>query len=66
MERKVSVIKSSDNISPYIVEYVVDTEADITLLPVDGKQAWPGSTCLVTENSSVYILNNKNEWVKLG
>lgn len=66
MEKKVSVIKSSDNISPYIVEYLVDTEADIDQLPTDGRQAWPGSTCLVAENSSVYILNNKNEWVKLG
>ena len=66
MAKKVSILKQSDNISPYIVEYVVDTEADIALLPTDGRQAWPGSTCIVIENSTVYMLNNQNIWVKLG
>lgn len=66
MARKISILKQSDNVSPYIVEYVVDTEADVALLPTDGRSAWPGSTAIVTENASVYILNNQNIWVKLG
>ena len=54
--RTYTVIKQSDNISPYIVEYIVDTEADIASLPTDGKQAWPGSSCLVANTSIVYVL----------
>lgn len=60
-----SILKQSDNISPYIIEYVADTEADIASLPTDGR-AKPGSVCIVTENSTVYMLNNQNAWVKLG
>jgi len=61
----ISILKQSDNISPYIIEYVADTEADINLLPTDGKAAKPGSVCIVTGNSTVYMLNNLNTWVKL-
>ena len=63
--RTYTVIKQSDNISPYIVEYIVDTEADIASLPTDGKQAWPRSSCLVANTTKVYVLNNSNQWVKL-
>lgn len=59
-----SIIKQSDNISPYVIEYVADTEADVKNLPTKG--ANPGSTCIVADTASVYILNNAREWVKLG
>ena len=59
-----SIIKQSDNISPYVIEFVADTEADVEQLPTIS--AFPGSTCIVTENASVYILNNEKNWVKLG
>ena len=63
--RTYTVIKQSDNISPYIVEYIVDTEADIASLPTDGKQAWPGSSCLVANTSNVYVLHNSTQWLQL-
>jgi hypothetical protein len=59
-----SIIKQNDNVSPYIIEYIADTPEDIKKLPTT--IANPGSTCLVASDSSVYILNNKREWVKLG
>jgi len=59
-----SITKQSDNISPYIVEYVADTEADVAQLPTTS--AYPGSTCLVIETATVWILNNNRKWVKLG
>lgn len=58
-----SVIKQNDNISAYVTEFIVDTEADIATLPT--KDVFPGSTCIVAETSNVYILNSKKEWVKL-
>ena len=57
-----SIYKQNDNISAYVTEFVADTEADIQNLP---DSAYPGSTCLVTENSSVYIKNASNQWVKI-
>ena len=37
-------------------------ETDIKDLPVDVQ---PGSTCIVVNPTSVYMLNTKQEWVKL-
>lgn len=42
--------------------YVADDETDIKDLPVDVQ---PGSTCIVVNPTSVYMLNTKQEWVKL-
>lgn len=57
------VYKQNDNISAYVTEYVADTEADIADLPTT---VYPGSTCIVTETSSVYMLSANHQWVKLG
>lgn len=45
--------------APYVVEYVADKESDIKNLPT---HVAPGSTCIVVESSSVYMLNNNKEW----
>lgn len=57
-----SVIKQNDNISAYVTEYVADTDADISSLPTT---VYPGSVCIITSTSNVYMLNNNKEWVLL-
>ncbi len=59
----ISIIRSNDNTAPYVTEFVVDKESDVTDISV--KSCAPGSTCIVTENGSVYILSPKRIWVKL-
>lgn len=54
--------KQNDDISAYVCEFVADSAEDIKNLP---KTAYPGSTCLVTSTSDVYILNAQKQWVKL-
>lgn len=55
----------------YYHEYVCDTVADINTLPtgVDMGQSKikprPGSTAVVTADSSVYVLANNRQWVLL-
>lgn len=56
-----ATVKSQKKITPYVVELVADTEADIKSLPTHYA---PGSKCRVIENSSVYILNTQSEWKK--
>ena len=46
-------------VQPSVVEIVADTVADVENLP---KYVGVGSTCIVIENSSVYMLGNDNEW----
>lgn len=43
-------------------QYVVDTEADITKLPVSCDM---GDMVLVIETGNVYVKNSSGEWVKL-
>lgn len=57
-----NIIKQGEHSTPYVVEYVVDTLADVANLPTNNA---PGSTCIVIETSDVYMLNNKEEWKKL-
>ena len=59
-----NVIKSSDNITPYIMEYVVSTRADINTLPVKPTCA-AGSTCICLEDSSVWMLGDDSIWHEL-
>lgn len=58
-----NVIKQNDNISAYVTEFVADTVNDIQTLPTD---VYPGSTCIVASDASVYILNASRQWIKLG
>lgn len=57
-----SSYQNSDNIVPYYVALIADTEEDIPNLPTDYA---PGSTCLVVENSSLWILGNDSTWYNL-
>ncbi len=57
-----SIIKQNDNVSAYVTEFVVDTEADVANLPTN---VAPGSNCVVAATGNVYILNTKKQWIKL-
>ena len=54
------VIRSADKSAPYVTELVADTDADVKDIQVDLYE--PGTTCIVIENSSVYMLNTQKEW----
>ena len=59
-----SVIKSSDHIAPYIMEYVITKIVDFDTFPKQPTCA-PGSTCVCLENSSVYMLGDDDIWHEL-
>lgn len=42
-----------------VVELVVDTAAEIVDLPTNFA---PGSTCLIIENSAIYMLGSDFQW----
>lgn len=56
--------KTGGEITAYVMEFVVDNLSDIDTLPVSPKCA-PGSSCLVLENSSVWILGIDNIWKQI-
>lgn len=58
-----SIKQQGDTVQTYVNEAVADTRADIASLPT----TWAvGSTCLVIEDSSVWILGNDLIWHELG
>ena len=58
------IIKSNGNQdNNKIKEYIVDTNAEIADLPTN--PMYMGSTALVIESSSVYMLNGSGEWREL-
>lgn len=58
-----SIIKQQDHNNSYYTEYVIDKIEDIAQLPTQRQYAGNAAICL--ENSEVYILNTKGEWVML-
>lgn len=57
-----SIIQQGDTVQTYVMEVVVDTRAEIDTLPTD----WAaGSSCLVIEDSSVFMLGNDGHWHEL-
>lgn len=48
-----------------IMEYTLDTVADLTDLSKYSRSAAPGSSAIIIETSEVYMMNSKREWVKL-
>lgn len=54
----IGIIKNSGHVTYGLKEYVVDSESDIELLPVDGVM---GSSAFVIESGEVYMLNGKKE-----
>lgn len=58
-----SIKQQGDTVQTYVIEAVADTRADIASLPT----TWAvGSTCLIIEDSSVWILGNDLIWHELG
>lgn len=58
-----SILQSGNNVTPYVAELMVDTPDEIAEINIDSIR--PGSTCIVTSTSEVFMLNNKKEWAKL-
>lgn len=58
----VGIMKTNGHVTYNLKEFVVDTEADIKLLPLDCAM---GSTAFVINTGDVYMLNGKKEWVKI-
>lgn len=56
------IMKQNDDVSAYVMEFVADTPDDIKDLP---SYAYPGSVCIVTSNSAVYMLNASKIWVEI-
>lgn len=54
--------KQNDDVAAYVSEFIADTTADLEDLP---KSVYPGSTCLITSTSDVYVLSAQKKWVKL-
>lgn len=54
-----SIIRQGDTDQYDVISLVVDTEADVKDIPTN---CAPGSSCLVLEDSSVYILGNDKKW----
>ena len=57
-------IITNHNAAYGIKEYIVNTVDDIATIPILSSTR-PGSTVLVMDSSARYILNNKQEWVKV-
>lgn len=57
-----SIIQQGDTVESYVIECVCDTREDIVTLPTTWKT---GSSCMVIEDSSVFMLNSNKEWVEL-
>lgn len=56
-----ATITTSGKTMAYVMEFVVDNLSDIDTLPIYPDCA-PGSSCLVLENSSVWMLGTDNIW----
>lgn len=54
--------KNDNGFPGYHEEYIVDTRMDMHTVPRDCE---PGSTCLVIEDSSVWVLNTNHEWKEI-
>ena len=53
--------RTSDNTAPYYADLIADLLSDVETLPTFYA---PGSTCLVLEDFSVYILGVDETWHK--
>lgn len=54
------ITRNADKSAAYVAELIADTDADVQDIPVDLYE--PGTTCIVIENSTVYMLNTQKEW----
>ena len=54
-------ITAQGNTKEYgVIEFVADTDADLT--KIDTSTCSMGSTCLIVETSSVYMLGGDGQW----
>lgn len=60
----INIIKQSGKETAYVTEFVVDTVAEVVNLPVYPNVS-KGSSAIVLEDSSVYILSGENDWKQL-
>ena len=60
----INIIKQSGRDSAYVTEFVIDKIEDVANLPIYPNVS-KGSSALVLEDSSVYILSGGNEWKKI-
>ena len=58
-------IKQQDHNNTYYTEFVIDTVQDVSTLPTDEESVSIGSAAICIENSEVYMLNSKRQWVIL-
>ena len=58
-------IKQQDHNNSYYTEFVIDTVADVQTLPTDERSCSAGSVAICIENSEVYMLTSKREWVMI-
>ena len=54
--------KNDNGYPGYHAEFVADARADIASLPTDCEV---GSSCIVIEDSSVWMLNTEHVWTEL-
>lgn len=60
----INIIKQSGRDSAYVTEFVIDKIEDVANLPIYPNIS-KGSSALVLESSSVYILSGENQWVEI-
>lgn len=56
--------EQSGNTRNYVTDFIVDQKTEVASLPVFPQVA-KGSSCLVIEDSSFYILGEDNTWKPL-
>lgn len=57
-----SITRQGDTDQYNVVNLVADSRTDINLLPIDFAS---GSTCIVAEDSSVWIFSPNKQWKEL-
>ena len=58
-------IKQQDHNNTYYTEFAIDSVADLANLPTEADEVAVGSAAICIENSEVYMLNSKRQWVIL-
>lgn len=57
-----NIMNQSGKTAYNLLELIADSREDIADLPTT---CTPGSTCLVIEDSSVWVLGSSNEWKEI-
>lgn len=58
----INIMATSGHTTFGVKEFVVDTEGEVNLLPVD---CAPGSVAFVINTSKAYMLNGEKDWVEI-